>query len=54
MIKKESPKKGSGYWSNSSTSSDETKKKHYFLSKRFLAPEPSELPAPTFQENKVR
>ena len=54
MMPKDSPKKGSGYWSNSSTSSDETSRKHYFISKKFIAPEPSAFPAPTFQEPKLR
>lgn len=52
MMPKDTPKKGSGYWSNSSTSSEETPRKHFFISKKFIAPEPNEFPLPTFQENK--
>lgn len=54
MMPKESPKKGSGYCSNSSTSSDEIKRRHYFISKRFIAPEPGVFPKPIFQENNLK
>ena len=52
MLPKDSPKKGSGYWSASTASSDELPKKYYFLSKRFVAAEPREFPSPEFQGNK--
>ena len=54
MIPKGSPRKGCGYWSNSSTSSEETPRKHFFISKSFLGPEPEKFPNPTFQETKLR
>ena len=50
MMNKESPKLSRGYSSNLSTSSEEPPKKHYFISKKFIAPEPKTLPSPTFKE----
>ena len=48
---KESPKKGSGY---SSTSSEELPKPHYFISKKFTAPDVCDFPTPSFQDIKLR
>ena len=50
MMQRASPKNSSGYRSNSSTSGDDTPKGHFFLSKKFVAPEPKVFPMPTFVE----
>lgn len=54
MMQKFSPKRGNRYSSNSSTSSEEKQCKHYFISKKFIAPEPNNFPVPTFEDLRLR
>jgi len=54
MMQKYSPKRGSRYSSNSSTSGEEKPCTHYFISKKFIAPEPTNFPAPTFEDLRLR
>jgi hypothetical protein len=53
MIPKDSPKKLNGYWSNSTSSSEELTKKFYFISKKFISPEAKDFPMPAFQRKKL-
>jgi hypothetical protein len=52
MMQRASPKNSSGYRSNSSTSSEDTLKGHFFISKKFIAPEPKVFPIPTFGDSR--